>query len=107
MIFWDGIVLLLYKISDKIFFEEHMDTKIRVYGTRWCGDTRYARSLLDSFNLEYEFIDIDESDEGERIVKKINHGNRSVPTIIFKDGSVLVEPDEELLKRKLVAIQKD
>lgn len=84
-----------------------MDRKIRVYGTRWCGDTRHTRSLLDSYDVDYEFIDIDESDEGERIVKEINHGNRSVPTIIFEDGSVLVEPSEELLERKLGTIQKD
>jgi hypothetical protein len=45
--------------------------------------------------------DIDEDDEGGRIVMSINHGNRSVPTIVFPDGSTLVEPSDSELKSKL------
>ena len=89
-------------------FEVDMDTnKIKVYGTRWCGDTRRARFLLDSYHLDYEYLDIDESDESERIVREINHGNRSVPTIIFGDGSILVEPDQEQLENKLSILQNN
>jgi mycoredoxin len=38
--------------------------------------------------------------EATEFVVKVNHGNRSVPTIIFPDGSILVEPNWEELKTK-------
>ena len=73
---------------------------IIIYGTTWCGDTRRARSYFDRNNIEYQWVDIDYDGSGRAIVEKINHGNRSVPTIIFPDGDILVEPSEEQLKRK-------
>jgi mycoredoxin len=75
--------------------------KIIVYGTTWCGDTIRARRILDTNKVEYEWIDIDKSEEAAQAVKKINHGNRSVPTIVFEDGSVLVEPSNNQLMKKL------
>jgi len=77
------------------------DIKIKIYGSRWCGDTRRAMALLESLKIKYEYYDVDESSESERIVREINHGNRSVPTIIFEDGSILVEPNQEQLEKKL------
>jgi mycoredoxin len=34
-------------------------------------------------------------------VKKVNRGNRSVPTLIFPDGTTLVEPSMLELARRL------
>ena len=63
-----------------------------MYGAMWCGDTRRARKWLDDKNVAYEWVDVDKSPEGEQIVKTINSGNRSIPTIVFADGSHLTEP---------------
>jgi len=41
--------------------------------------------------------------EATEFVIQINRGYRSVPTIIFPDGSVLVEPNWEELKVKTSA----
>jgi mycoredoxin len=75
--------------------------KITIYGTQWCGDTIRARRILDTNKIQYEWVDIDKNEEALQIVKKINHGNRSVPTIVFEDGSVLVEPSNSELLKKL------
>jgi mycoredoxin len=75
--------------------------KILLYGTRWCGDTRRACRFLDENNIEYEFIDIDEDKKAEAFVRDVNEGARSVPTILFQDGSTLTEPDERTLAEKL------
>ena len=75
--------------------------KILVYGTRWCGDTKRARLFFEDHNIDYCFIDIDQDKNGERIVREVNEGSRSVPTIIFSDGSILVEPDEHTLEKKI------
>lgn len=75
--------------------------KIKVYGTRWCGDTRRARRILDERHADYEWIDIDRDKQAEKFVKTSNHGSRSVPTIVFPDQSILVEPTNQTLTDKL------
>jgi mycoredoxin len=83
---------------------EVMNETIKVYGTRWCGDTKRAVRILDQRNVDYDWIDIDKDKDGETFVKETNRGNRSVPTIIFPDKSVLVEPSNQQLEDKLNAI---
>ena len=75
--------------------------EILVYGTSWCGDTKRACRFLDDHNIEYLFIDIDQDKNGEKVVREINEGSRSVPTIVFTDGSILVEPNEQMLAKKI------
>jgi mycoredoxin len=72
-----------------------------IYGTTWCGDTRRARSIFDRYHIPYEWIDIDRNPEGRKFVEQTNRGYRSVPTILFPDGSILVEPGEDELRKKL------
>lgn len=74
---------------------------IVVYGTRWCGDCTVARRFLDQNHIPYEFVNIDYDREAEQFVIQANHGFRSVPTILFPDGSVLVEPSASELAAKL------
>jgi glutaredoxin-like protein len=77
------------------------NSKIKMYGTNWCYDSRRARRVLDENNIAYEFIDIDTDAEGRKYVEHVNNGYRSVPTILFPDGSLLVEPSSGELNRKL------
>ncbi len=77
------------------------EDRIVVYATRWCPDCSRVRRLLDEMKIEYMLIDIDEDEKGKEYVMRINHGNKSVPTIVFPDGSVLVEPSNIILKQKL------
>lgn len=77
------------------------DRKITIYGTTWCGDCRRARNFLDKHHIAYQFINIDTDKEAEQFVLKVNKGMRSVPTIVFEDGSILVEPSNQALAIKL------
>jgi len=65
---------------------------IKFYGAMWCGDTRRARKWFDDKHIPYEWIDVDKDKEAEALVKQLNNGYRSIPTIIFADGSHLTEP---------------
>ncbi len=80
--------------------------QIIVYGTRWCGDTKRALRILDERNIDYKWIDIDKNPDGEKFVKETNRGNRSVPTIVFPDSSILVEPSNQTLNEKLDALME-
>jgi mycoredoxin len=76
---------------------------ITVYATSWCGDCRLAKRVLDEEGAAYDWIDIDRVPEAARIVLEVNGGMRSVPTILFPDGRVLVEPTRAELKAALDA----
>jgi len=74
---------------------------IKMYGTTWCGDCKRSRAFLEEKGVEYEFIDIKKDKAAMKYVKKVNKGMRTVPTVMFDDGSVLVEPSNEELGKKL------
>jgi mycoredoxin len=76
---------------------------IKVYATTWCGDCRMAKHVLDERQVDYEYIDIDLAPEAASLVQEINGGFRTVPTILFPDGRVLVEPSRVELEAALVA----
>jgi mycoredoxin len=74
---------------------------ITFYCTAWCPDCTRARAFLDKQHVAYTAVDIDESPEAASAVEKLNRGMRSVPTIVFPDGSILVEPSNAQLAKKL------
>jgi mycoredoxin len=75
--------------------------EIVLYGTTWCGSSRRVRLFLDQHKTPYRWVDIDRNEKAAKYVESLNHGNRSVPTIVWPDGSVLVEPSTDDLARKL------
>ncbi len=77
------------------------DDKIVVYGADWCGDCRRAQRFLTHHAISFDWINVDKNKQAEEFVKKINKGMRSIPTIVFPDGSILVEPSNSELASKL------
>lgn len=77
---------------------------IRMYTTPWCGDCVRAKQVMASMQVAYEEIDITQDEEAAETVLRLNNGNRSVPTIVFPDGSVLTEPKAPVLAAKLETI---
>ncbi len=78
---------------------------IILFGTSWCPRTAQARKILVDSGVQYTWCDIEEDPAGCVYVEKVNKGNRSVPTILFPDGSILVEPSNEELEKKLRAMK--
>ena len=74
---------------------------IVVYGKSWCPDCKRSRLVLADYKTIYLDVDIEKDAAGREFVKKVNNGNESVPTIIFPDGSYLVEPNSSALASKL------
>lgn len=79
------------------------EEQIRVYGTSWCPDCRRATRVLDQSGVTYTYINIEEDAQAAAYVMKVNNGFQSVPTIVFPDGSILVEPSNSELQRKLMS----
>lgn len=79
-------------------------TRITMYATPYCGDTRRARSVLDQMSVDYDFIDFRHDQAAARLVEQITGGFRSSPTILFPNGVVLVEPSERELRAQVDAL---
>jgi len=80
--------------------DEHVN-HIKLYGTVWCSDCKRSKKFLGEQRIHYDYVDIEEDEAGAAIVEKLNDGHKSVPTIVFPDGSFLVEPNNAELAIKL------
>lgn len=77
------------------------DDCITFYGVTWCGDCRRAIRILKEYAIPFTYINIDQDKTAEQFVVKTNRGMRSVPTIVFPDGTILVEPTNAQLIQQL------
>lgn len=77
------------------------EKNIVMYTTNWCSDCHRAKYILNEYGIPYDNIDIDQDADGLAFVKEINNGNRVVPTIVFPDGSILIEPSNKTLAEKV------
>lgn len=75
---------------------------IVMYGTTWCPDCRRALRVLQQHGAAFLYVNIEEDATAADYVVQVNNGYRSVPTIVFPDGSILVEPSSAELQAKLV-----
>ncbi|MEP7199127.1 MAG: FAD-dependent oxidoreductase, partial [Chloroflexota bacterium] len=78
-----------------------MAEQIIVYGTYWCPDCKRAKKFLGEQQVPYEWVDIEQDDEARVRVEQLNQGKRIIPTLMFPDGSMLVEPSNAELAAKL------
>ena len=74
---------------------------LTVYGTTWCPDCRRAKQFLRDQRLPFDWVDVEHDAAGLAVVERHNDGKHIIPTILFADGSVLVEPTNAELARKL------
>ena len=77
------------------------EANITVYGAPWCPDCRRSKQFLGEQRIPYIWVDIDEDEEGRKQVQAVNDGKQIIPTIVFQDGSILVEPSNAELAAKL------
>ena len=78
--------------------------QITMYGADWCGDCRRSKRLFEELNVEYTLIDTDSDLTAADKVIEINGGMRSIPVILFTDGTHLTEPSYKDLQAKLESL---
>lgn len=74
---------------------------ILVYSTVWCPDCKRAKKFFGEQRVPYQNIDIEHDSAAMAFVEQINKGKRIIPTIVFPDGDILVEPSNAQLAAKL------
>ena len=77
---------------------------ITMYGAEWCGDCRRSKRLLEELDVQVTHIDVESDQSAAAKVIEINGGVKSIPVIVFADGTHLTEPSDNELKAKLQAL---
>ena len=78
-----------------------MTDNIVMYGADWCGDCRRSKAFLEGNDVPFTYVDLEERpDEMHEVIRR-NDGMRSIPVIVFDDGSHLTEPTNDALAAKL------
>jgi mycoredoxin len=75
--------------------------KLTVYGADWCPDVKRSRALLDREGVEYSYVDVEADADAEQRVRALQSGERRIPTIVWDDGTFLVEPSDAELGERL------
>ena len=67
-------------------------SQIVMYATEYCSDCNRAKAFFESNNINYLRVGLEGNEAATKFVMDINNGDRSVPTIVFPNGDILVEP---------------
>ncbi|GAA4886780.1 mycoredoxin [Actinomycetospora straminea] len=79
--------------------------QMTMYTTSWCGFCRRLKMQLDREGIGYAEVDIEREPDAAEIVTKINGGNRTVPTVVYPDGSAATNPSFAEVKETLARVE--
>jgi mycoredoxin len=74
-----------------------------VYSTPWCGYCTRLKGQLRREGVTFAEVDIEQDPAAEQLVKSVNGGNATVPTLVFADGTALTNPS---LREVLAKVSK-
>jgi mycoredoxin len=82
--------------------ESQINQSIIVYGHNRCPLSRLLAKSLKKHNVGHEWRDVHQTDQifAEEL-RQLANGYLSVPTVIFPDGTVMVEPWPTQVLRKI------
>jgi mycoredoxin len=76
---------------------------VTMYSTTWCGYCFRLKKLMQREGIEFAEVDIERDEQAADLVMQANGGNRTVPTLVFADGSALTNPSIDEVKSQLAA----
>jgi mycoredoxin len=76
-------------------------SSVTMYTTTWCGYCFRLKKLMEREGIPFAEVDIEADESAADIVMSANGGNRTVPTLVFRDGSALTNPSLEQVKSQL------
>ena len=78
-----------------------MSGELIMYTTSWCGYCVRLKRFLDAESLRYREVNIELDPDAAAFVMGVNGGNRTVPTLLFPDGTALTNPSPAQIRDQL------
>lgn len=94
---WDPPEINLYPILDDLLedWKANVDIPyegIRVAGTLWSANSHTVKDFLARNLIPYRWLDIEQDDQAQDMVRTVSNGEYRLPVIFFPDGSYLIDP---------------
>lgn len=80
-----------------------MSHRFTLYSTPWCGYCHRLKGQLEREGIDFVEVDIEQQPDAAFVVEQANRGNQTVPTLVFADGTALINPSLAQVKAKLAA----
>ncbi len=80
-----------------------MTAAVTMYTTTWCGYCFRLKKLMQREGIEFAEVDIERDEQAAELVMQANGGNRTVPTLVFANGTALTNPSIDEVKAQLAA----
>jgi mycoredoxin len=74
---------------------------VTMFTTTWCGYCVRLKKLMQREGIEFAEVDIEQDAKAAELVMQANGGNRTVPTLLFADGSAMTNPSIDQVKAQL------
>ena len=74
---------------------------VTMYTTTWCGYCVRLKKLMQREGIDYAEVDIETDQSAADVVMSANGGDRTVPTLVFADGTALTNPSIDEVKSRL------
>ncbi len=76
-------------------------TDVTMYSTAWCGYCFRLKAQMEREGIAFVEVDIEADPEAAALVEDVNHGNQTVPTLQFPDGTFATNPSIAQVKAHL------
>jgi mycoredoxin len=77
---------------------------VTMYTTDWCGYCMRLKKLMQREGIDFAEVNIETDESAAELVMQANGGNRTVPTLVFADGSALTNPSIDQVKVQLAQL---
>ncbi|MGY1701056.1 mycoredoxin [Geodermatophilus sp. SYSU D00766] len=74
---------------------------VTMYTTTWCGYCVRLKKLMQREGIPFAEVDIERDAAAADVVMQANGGNRTVPTLVFADGTALTNPSIDQVRSQL------
>ena len=74
---------------------------VTMFTTQWCGYCVRLKKMMQREGIEFAEVDIENDTAAADLVMQANGGNRTVPTLVFRDGTALTNPSIDQVKSQL------
>ena len=81
-----------------------MSGQLIMYSTSWCGYCRNLKRQLAREGIDISEVDIEHDQAAADYVMSVNGGNQTVPTLLFPDGTALVNPSAAQVRARLAEV---
>jgi mycoredoxin len=75
-----------------------------MYTTSWCGYCVRLKKMMQGEGIEFAEVNIETDERAADLVMQANGGNRTVPTLVFADGTALTNPSIDQVKAQLAGL---